>query len=313
MNKTRSRQKKPAVNSQTSPSLDPQVSDSDSSPEEAPKDPGSTSVHPETVSPQHKRAYTHLIESDPGAYTPPPANKTLPRVSPISDPSPDSPGADSDSDSSSSSSSFNSSPVFVKMSAKAGESWTNNGPGKAPTVHSRFLKPQEYGSVKASFLRFLRKTKVSDVNSETARDHFFCCFQNEQTMNYFAAAHDKLMKLSAEKFENAMLEHLIGASWIESVRSLILDARQDSFEDGAFNIMYDTLVSYNNLLKGVGKAIDDSLFQSTLRSSLNRDFKSFLEAEGVDLSSSDLDAWNWRRSEFPSSILVAPTLLNLPR
>ncbi|THU96383.1 hypothetical protein K435DRAFT_797358 [Dendrothele bispora CBS 962.96] len=278
---TRSKKKPPP--SQTPASSTSNVSDADIAPQATPTNPKSPPEHTETVSPQHKRAYSHLIESEPGPTTPTP--KSIPsRVSPLS-----SPGSDSHS---SSSSSDNSSPILVKMSSsKAGDSWTNNSPGKAPTVHSRFLKPQEYGSIKASFLRFLRKAKVSDPNSEDARDHFMACFQNEQTMMFFAAARDDLVKLSPQKFEEAMLEHLIGTTWVKTVRALILDARQDSFEDGAFSIMYETLLSYNNLLKGVGKEIDSSLFQSTLRAALNRDFETFLDSEGVDLSTSDLNAW----------------------
>ncbi|THV00754.1 hypothetical protein K435DRAFT_793846 [Dendrothele bispora CBS 962.96] len=249
---------------------------------DSPVNPNPSLDHPETVSPQQQRAYSHLFEGNSVATTPPPKNSAPLRVSPLN-----SPGSDSDS----SSSSDNSSPVPVNMSSKSGESWTNNGPGKAPTVHSRFLKPQEYGSIKASFLRYLRKSKCTDSNSEDARDHFMACFQNEQTMMFFAAARDDLVKLSPQKFEEAMLEHLIGTTWVKTVRALILDARQDSFEDGAFSIMYETLLSYNNLLKGVGKEIDSSLFQSTLRAALNRDFETFLDAEGVDLSSSDLNAW----------------------
>ncbi|THU76272.1 hypothetical protein K435DRAFT_813556 [Dendrothele bispora CBS 962.96] len=278
--------KKPAPSSQTPASANEAVSEPSTTPQVSPVNPNSLPDRSETVSPQHQRAYTHLIEPNLVTITPPPKSSAPLRVSTLN-----SPGSDSDSSASSSSSSNNSSPILANMSAKSGDSWTNNGPGKAPTVHSRFLKPQEYGSIKASFLRYLCKSKCTDVNSEDARDHFMACFQNEQTMMFFAAARDDLVKLSPQKFEEAMLEHLIGTTWVKTVRALILDARQDSFEDGAFSIMYETLLSYNNLLKGVGKEIDSSLFQSTLHAALNRDFETFLDAEGVDLSSSDLNAW----------------------
>ncbi|THU81324.1 hypothetical protein K435DRAFT_809171 [Dendrothele bispora CBS 962.96] len=280
---TRSR-KKPAP-AQTSISPNTNVSNVNTvsqSSQSTPATPERRPEHTETVSPQQQRAYSHLIDTEPGS-TLPPSKSTPSRDSPLT-----SPGSESDS---SSSSSDNSSPVPIKMSSKSVDSWTNNGPGKAPTVHSHFLKPQEYGSIKASFLRYLCKAKCADPNSEDARDHFMACFQNEQTMMFFAAARDDLVKLSSQKFEEAMLEHLIGTTWVKTVRALILDACQDSFEDGAFSIMYETLLSYNNLLKGVGKEIDASLFQSTLRAALNRDFETFLDSEGVDLSTSDLNAW----------------------
>ncbi|THU83045.1 hypothetical protein K435DRAFT_871700 [Dendrothele bispora CBS 962.96] len=260
----------PDASTAISPSTN--TSDFDIVPPSTPANPKPPPERMETVSPQQQRAYSHLIDPDSGS-TLPPSKSTPSRDSPLT-----SPGSDSDS----SSSSDNSSVVPVKMSIKAGDSWTNNGPGKAPTVHSRFLKPEEYGSIKASFLRYLRKAKCSDSNSEDARDHFMACFQNEQTMMFFAAARDDLVKLSPQKFEEAMLEHLIGTTWVKTVRALIPDARQDLFKDGAFSIMYKTLLSYNNLLKGVGKEIDASLFQSTLRAALNRDFETFLDSEEKD-------------------------------
>ncbi|THU99458.1 hypothetical protein K435DRAFT_794896 [Dendrothele bispora CBS 962.96] len=257
---TRSRQKKNETSSQ-----DPVPSNTPSSPipEPIPEPTPIPSATPATpkpsaapsvaVSPAQTRAYSHLLDSDK-----------------IPDP-------DSDSDSSSVSS--NSSPV--RMSAKPTGSWTNNGPGKAPTVHARFLRPQEYGNVKTSFLRYLHKAKISNANSEEARDFFMACFQNEQTMNYFHATRDSLIKLDGPAFENAMLEHLVGTTWLKTVRALILDARQDSFDDGAFSVMYESLVSYNNLLKSV----------ASMRSALNSDFEVFLESEGVDLTTKDLAAW----------------------
>ncbi|THU83101.1 hypothetical protein K435DRAFT_807764 [Dendrothele bispora CBS 962.96] len=260
---TRSRQKK----NETSPQ-DPVPNNTPSSPipeptQTLPATPKPTQTLPATpkpsaapsvaVSPAQTRAYSHLLDSDK-----------------IPDP-------DLDSDSSSVSS--NSSPV--RMSAKPTGSWTNNGPGKAPTVHARFLRPQEYGNVKTSFLRYLHKAKVSNANSEEARDFFMACFQNEQTMNYFHATRDSLIKLDGPAFENAMLEHLVGTTWLKTVRSLILDARQDSFDDGAFSVMYESMVSYNNLLKSV----------ASMRSALNSDFEVFLESEGVDLTTKDLTDW----------------------
>ncbi|THV04283.1 hypothetical protein K435DRAFT_791154 [Dendrothele bispora CBS 962.96] len=263
---TRSRQKKNETSSQ-----DPVPSNTPSSPIPEPTPiPSMTPATPKpsaapsvAVSPAQTRAYSHLLDPDK-----------------IPDP-------DSDSDSSSVSS--NSSPV--RMSSKPTGSWTNNGPGKAPTVHARFLRPQEYGNVKTSFLRYLHKAKISNANSEEARDFFMACFQNEQTMNYFHATRDSLIKLDGPAFENAMLEHLVSTTWMKTVCSLILDAKQDSFDDGAFSVMYESLVSYNNLLKSVGKQIDDSLFQASMCSALNSDFKVFLESDGVDLTTKDLAAW----------------------
>ncbi|THU96566.1 hypothetical protein K435DRAFT_858433 [Dendrothele bispora CBS 962.96] len=281
---TRSHQKK----NETSPQ-DPVPSNTPSSPipeptQILPATPKPSAAPSVAVSPAQTRAYSHLLDSDKvnsDAYILSSHNNNSFHMS-IEIPDPD-----SDSDSSSVSS--NSSPV--RMSAKPTGSWTNNSPGKAPTVHARFLRPQEYGNVKTSFLRYLHKAKISNANSEEARDFFMACFQNEQTMNYFHATHDSLIKLDGPAFENAMLEHLVGTTWLKTVRLLILDACQDSFDDGAFSVMYESLVSYNNLLKSVGKQIDDSLFQASMRSALNSDFEVFLESEGVDLTTKDLTAW----------------------
>ncbi|THV04420.1 hypothetical protein K435DRAFT_850884 [Dendrothele bispora CBS 962.96] len=248
--------------------------------QDSPTSPITTTTAADSVSPQHSRAYSHLLESrkpDSRAYTPPLSNL------------PGEPDPDSDSDSSSSSSC--SSPVTMSSSSKANEAWTNNGPGKAPTVNSRFLKPQEYGHMKASFIRYLCKAKISDTTGDTARDQFMSCFQHEQTMNFFMATHDDLLKLSSVEFKKSMLDHLVGPDWLKTICALILNVHQDSFENGAFNVMYETIISYNSLLKSVGLEIDNALFQSTLCAGLNRDFEHFLESEGVDLTLKDFASW----------------------
>ncbi|THU95881.1 hypothetical protein K435DRAFT_797758 [Dendrothele bispora CBS 962.96] len=246
-----------------------------------PASPVASTTPVNSVSPQHLRAYRHLLQSkksNPRAYTPPPSKEPV-DLDPLSD---------SDS---SCSSSLCSSPVTMSSSSKSNEAWTNNGPGKAPTVNSRFLKPQEYGHMKASFIRYLRKAKISNVTDDAARDQFMSCFQHEQTMNFFVATHDDLLKLSSFEFEKSMLDHLVGLDWLKTIHALILNAHQDSFENGTFNVMYETLISYNALLKSVGSEINNALFQSTLRAALNRDFEHFLESEGVDLTTSDFPAW----------------------
>ncbi|THU82152.1 hypothetical protein K435DRAFT_808506 [Dendrothele bispora CBS 962.96] len=301
----------PANQTDTTSPSDSQVPDPTPQ-QNSPASPASFPAPVDSVSPQQSRAYSHLLESeksDSRAYTPPPSNEPV------------NPDPDSDSDSSCSSSC--SSPVTMSSSSKANEAWTNNGPGKAPTVNSRFLKPQEYGHMKASFIRYLRKAKIGDAMGEAARDQFMSCFQHEQTMNFFMATHDDLLKLSSAEFKKAMLDHLVGPDWLKTIQALILNARQDSFKSGAFNVMYETLISYNSLLKSVGKEIDNALFQSTLRAALNRDFEHFLESEGVDLTSNDFASWvsllkekdvHFRSptySAFPLCLLLLPTRCRL--
>ncbi|THU96591.1 hypothetical protein K435DRAFT_858373 [Dendrothele bispora CBS 962.96] len=94
---TRSKKKPPP--SQTPAASTSNVPDADIASQATPTNPKSPPEHTETVSPQHKHAYSHLIESEPVATTP--TSKSVPsRVSPLSSPDSGSHSSSSSSDNS---------------------------------------------------------------------------------------------------------------------------------------------------------------------------------------------------------------------